>query len=98
MSNKNRHSYLEFLKEKHNNNPLINTILVRKFLDSDTDIDKPIHILFICSGNENLIISPQINIDINRSSSATVIEQYANETSSFFQNNCVLLLLKKMHH
>ena len=64
-------------------------------IEPDTDIDKPIHILFICSGSENLIISPQVNIDINRSSSATVIEQYANETSSFFQNNCVFASVKE---
>ena len=64
-------------------------------IEPDTDIDKPIHILFICSGSENLIISPQVNIDINRSSSATVIEQYASETSSFFQNNCVFASLKE---
>ena len=64
-------------------------------IEPDTDIDKPIHILFICSGSENLIISPQVNIDINRSSSATVIEQYASETSSFFQNNCVFASVKE---
>ena len=64
-------------------------------IEPDTDIDKPIHILFICSGSENLIISPQVNIDINRSSSATVIEQYASKTSSFFQNNCVFASVKE---
>ena len=64
-------------------------------IEANTNIDKPIHILFICSGSENLIISPQVNIDINRSSSATVIEQYASETSSFFQNNCVFASLKE---
>ena len=64
-------------------------------IEPDTDIDKPIHILSICSGSENLIISPQVNIDINRSSSATVIEQYASETSSFFQNNCVFASVKE---
>ena len=64
-------------------------------IEPDTDIDKPIHILFICSGSENLIITPQVNIDISRSSSATVIEQYASETSSFFQNNCVFASVKE---
>ena len=64
-------------------------------IEPDTDINKPIHILFICSGSENLIISPQVNIDISRSSSATVIEQYASETSSFFQNNCVFASVKE---
>ena len=61
---------------------LLNTSLcdsgISYIIEPDTDINKPIHILFICSGNENLIISPQVNIDISRSSSATVIEQYVN--------------------
>ena len=61
----------------------------------DKHIDKPVHILFICSGDENLIINPQVNIDINRSSSATIIEQYASEISSFFQNNCVFASIKE---
>lgn len=78
---------------------LLNTSLcdsgISFIIEPDTDIDKPIHILFICSGSENLIISPQVNIDINRSSSATVIEQYASETSSFFQNNCVFASVKE---
>ena len=78
---------------------LLNTSLcdsgISFVIEPDTNIDKPIHILFICSGSENLIISPQVNIDISRSSSATVIEQYVSETSSFFQNNCVFASVKE---
>ena len=78
---------------------LLNTSLcdsgISFIIEPDTNIDKPIHILFICSGSENLIISPQVNIDISRSSSATVIEQYVSETSSFFQNNCVFASVKE---
>ena len=78
---------------------LLNTSLcdsgISFIIEPDTNIDKPIHILFICSGSENLIINPQVNIDISRSSSATVIEQYVSETSSFFQNNCVFVSVKE---
>ena len=78
---------------------LLNTSLcdsgVSFIIEPDTHIDKPVHILFICSGDENLFINPQINIDISRSSSATIIEQYASQTSSFFQNNCVFASIKE---
>ena len=86
-------------KKKDTPFDLLNTSLCDSgmsfIIGPDTHIDKPVHILFICSGDENLIINPQINIDINRSSSATIIEQYASEISSFFQNNCVFASIKE---
>ena len=86
-------------KKKDTPFDLLNTSLcdcgISFTIEHDTHIDKPIHILFIYSGDKNLIVNPQINIDINKSSSATVIEQYASETSSFFQNNCVFASIKE---
>ena len=86
-------------KKKDTPFDLLNTSLcdsgISFTIDHDTHIDKPIHILFIYSGDKNLIVNPQINIDINKSSSATVIEQYASEISSFFQNNCVFASIKE---
>lgn len=61
----------------------------------NTVIKKPIHILFLCSGKDNLMINPQVNIDIMASSSATIIEQYVSDTSSFFQNTSVFASLEK---
>ena len=86
-------------KKKDTPFDLLNTSLcdsgISFTIDHDTHIDKPIHVLFIYSGDKNLIVNPQINIDINKSSSATVIEQYASEISSFFQNNCVFASIKE---
>tara|TARA_B100001057_G_scaffold401469_1_gene412963 strand:- start:122 stop:1384 length:1263 start_codon:yes stop_codon:yes gene_type:complete len=86
-------------KKKDTPFDLLNTSLcdsgISLTVDHDTHIDKPIHILSIYSGDKNLIVNPQINIDINKSSSATVIEQYASEISSFFQNNCVFASIKE---
>ena len=86
-------------KKKDTPFDLLNTSLcdsgISLTVDHDTHIDKPIHILFTYSGDKNLIVNPQINIDINKSSSATVIEQYASEISSFFQNNCVFASIKE---
>jgi Fe-S cluster assembly protein SufD len=61
----------------------------------NTVIKKPIHILFLCSGKDNLMINPQVNIDIMASSAATIIEQYVSDTSSFFQNTSVFASLEK---
>jgi Fe-S cluster assembly protein SufD len=41
------------------------------------------------------MINPQVNIDIMASSSATIIEQYVSDTSSFFQNTSVFASLEK---
>ena len=93
------HNNWEQKEKKDTPFDLLNTSLCDSgmsfIIEPGIHIGKPIHILFICSGDENLIISPQVNIDINRSSSATVIEQYASETSSFFQNNCVFASIKE---
>ena len=78
-------------------------LLNTSFCDSDLSfiiepnvkISNPIHVLFIYSGNDNLFVNPQINIDISHSSSATFVEQYtAGETSSF-QNTSVFCCIKE---
>lgn len=77
---------------------LLNTSLcdssITIITEPNTSIKKPIHILFLCSGKDNLMISPQVNIDISASSSATIIEQYVSKTSSFFQNTSVFASIK----
>ena len=77
---------------------LLNTSLcdssITIITEPNTSIEKPIHILFLCSGKDNLMINPQVNIDISASSSATIIEQYVSNTSSFFQNTSVFASIK----
>ena len=63
--------------------------------EPNTSIKKPIHILFLCTGKSNLMINPQVNINISHSSSATIIEQYVSGTSSFFQNTSVYASIEK---
>ena len=63
--------------------------------EPNTSIKKPIHILFLCTGKSNLMINPQVNINISYSSSATIIEQYVSSTSSFFQNTSVYTSIEK---
>ena len=63
--------------------------------EPNASIQKPIHILFLCTGNDDLMINPQVNIDISHSSSATIIEQYVSNTSSFFQNTSVFASIEK---
>ena len=64
-------------------------------IEPNASIEKPIHILFLCTGKDNLMINPQITMDISRSSSATIIEQYVSDTSSFFQNTSVFASIEK---
>ena len=64
-------------------------------VEPNVKISNPIHILFIYSGNDNLLVNPQINIDISHSSSATFIEQYTAGQSSSFQNTSVFCSMKE---
>ena len=64
-------------------------------IEPNVKISNPIHVLFIYSGNDNLFVNPQINIDISHSSSATFIEQYTAGQSSSFQNTSVFCCLKE---
>ena len=58
-------------------------------------ISNPIHVLFIYSGNDNLFVNPQINIDISHSSSASFVEQYTAGKNSSFQNTSVFCCIKE---
>ena len=64
-------------------------------IEPNVKISNPIHILFIYSGNDNLFVNPQINIDISHSSYATFIEQYTAGQSSSFQNTSVFCCVKE---
>ena len=63
--------------------------------EENASIEKPIHILFLCTGKDNLMINPQVTINISYSSSATIIEQFVSNTSSFFQNTSVFASIEK---
>ena len=100
-------SNLEYLKknnwiQKHKKDTpfdLLNTSFcdsgISFVVEPNVKISNPIHVLFVYSGNDNLFVNPQINIDISHSSSATFIEQYTAGQSSSFQNTSVFCCLKE---
>ena len=100
-------SNIEYLKknnwmQKHKKDTpfdLLNTSFcdsgISFIVEPNVKINKPIHVLFVYSGNDNLFVNPQINIDISHSSSATFIEQYTAGKSSSFQNTSVFCCIKE---
>ena len=100
-------SNLEYLKknnwmQKHKKDTpfdLLNTSFcdsgISFIVEPNVKINKPIHVLFVYSGNDNLFVNPQINIDISHSSSATFIEQYTAGKSSSFQNTSIFCCIKE---
>lgn len=55
-------------------------------IEPNIDIIEPIQLVFICSGDENLLVSPRLSLDINASSSVTFIERYIGSNNYFLQN------------
>lgn len=96
-------SNLEYL-EKNNwefKNPDLSPfdLLNTTFMDSgvslvispNVNIERPIQLIFISSGTENLMVSPRLHIDVGESSSATFIEDHVGPSSSFFQNTSLFI-------
>ena len=55
-------------------------------VDPDTNVETPIHILFISDGEDSLMVNPRIYLDVGESSSVTFIEHHVGNALSFFQN------------
>ena len=77
---------------------LLNTSLcdsgISLVIDENIELHDPIQIVFFSSSNDQLIVSPRINVDINKSSSATIIEHYIDQSKLFFQNSSMVISLK----
>ena len=98
-------SSFDFIKDKkwNTNQPrkssfdLLNTAFMDSVLnltvEKNTNIDKPLRILFICSGKEELMISPRININLENSSSFNLIEQHVGNCDEYFYNGSIIINL-----
>ena len=77
---------------------LLNTSLcdsgISLVIDDNIELHDPIQIVFFCSSNDQLMVCPRINVDINKSSSATIIEHYIDQSELFFQNTSMVISLK----
>jgi len=56
-------------------------------------IEQPIRFLFISTGNEHLMVSPNVRLDLGESASATFIEHHVGDSDSFFQNSSSYITL-----
>ena len=96
-------SNLEYLKQKDwtisqpDKSPfdLLNTA----FMDNGTcivvgqgiEITAPLRMLFISSGDQKLMTSPRVYIDLKRSSSITLLEQHVGECSGHLLNESMII-------
>jgi Fe-S cluster assembly protein SufD len=87
----------EFNSPEHSPFDLLNTAFMDSgmsiVVDSNVDVEKPIRMLFISSGLESLMVTPRIHIDLGESSSVTFIEHHVGNSTSFFQNESVFVIL-----
>tara|TARA_A100001037_G_scaffold306771_1_gene355305 strand:- start:16045 stop:17313 length:1269 start_codon:yes stop_codon:yes gene_type:complete len=67
-------------------------------ISPNTVIEKPIRILFISSGKENLMVSPIVYFDLGKSASATFIEHHLGDAQAFFQNSSTHIALSQNAH
>ncbi|MBL7014618.1 MAG: Fe-S cluster assembly protein SufD [Candidatus Marinimicrobia bacterium] len=97
-------SGLEYLSSKKgtfensDNSPfdLLNTAFMDSgiaiIVEPNTNIKKPLRLLFISSGKNHLMVSPRVHIDVEESSSLFFIEQHVSQNSeSYFQNESVFI-------
>lgn len=56
-----------------------------------TNIEVPLRILFICSGNDNIMITPRIHLDLGESSSLTLVEQHEGNCDEYFYNGSMIV-------
>ena len=74
---------------------LLNTSLssceISIIIEPRIDVKSPIQIVFICSGTDNLLVSPRLKIDVSSSSSVTFIERHIGSENYFFQNTSIFI-------
>ena len=63
------------------------SLIVKK----ETNIEIPLRILFICSGKEELMISPRIHIDLEASSSLNLVEQHVGNSDKYLFNGSFII-------
>jgi Fe-S cluster assembly protein SufD len=55
------------------------------------EIETPLRILFICSGDKKIMISPRIHIDLEESSSMTLLEQHVGDCDEYLYNGSIIM-------
>ncbi len=64
-------------------------------IDKNIEINNPIHLIFINSGEDQLMISPRIHIDLGKSSSIQFLEHHLGFQTGNFSNATTFISLKE---
>ena len=67
-------------------------------IDRNINLTVPVRILVISSGIDPIMVSPRIYVDMNESSSATLIEHYLSDATSTFQNSSLFFSIAENSH
>ena len=64
-------------------------------VDRDIQINEPVRLLFICSGDEKLMTSPRIHVDVGESSFLSLFEQHVGDCNEYFFNQSVIVNIER---
>ena len=78
---------------------LLNTAFIDSgvniIVDRGIQIKEPIRLLFICSGDEKLMTSPRVHVDIGESSFLSLFEQHVGDCDEYFFNQSVIVNIER---
>jgi len=64
-------------------------------VDRGIQINEPIRLLFICSGDEKLMTSPRIHVDVGESSFLSLFEHHVGDCNEYFFNQSVIVNIER---
>jgi len=64
-------------------------------VDENKEIKEPLRILFISSGEDNIMVNPRIHLDVKKSSSLTILEQHVGESYEYLFNGSWIINIEK---
>ena len=64
-------------------------------VDRGVQINEPIRLLFICSGDEKLMTSPRIHVDVGESSFLSLFEHHVGDCNEYFFNQSVIVNIER---
>ena len=78
---------------------LLNTAFIDSgvsiIVDKGIQINEPIRLLFICSGDEKIMTSPRIHVNIGESSFLSLFEQHVGDCNEYFFNQSVIVNIER---
>jgi len=64
-------------------------------VDRGIQINEPIRLLFICSGDEKLMTFPRIHVDVGESSFLSLFEHHVGDCNEYFFNQSVIVNIER---